>query len=322
MKEWKDILHFDPLPRLLSTENKAIDFFVKQDLLTEEVKLIENIWTLPIPIDIINKQQDDGSWKYPSSKKDIRTQENYDQLETYRQLGFLIEKYNFDNQHQAIQKAAEFLFSFQTEEGDFRGIYGNQYSPNYSAAIMELLIKAGYDQDPRVEKGFKWLLSIRQDDGGWTVPIRTNNAKWSDVMDLEETLQPNKQKPFSHMVTGVVLRAFAAHPNYRNLEDAKKAGELLASRFFKPDKYPDRKAVDYWFRVSFPFWFTDIVSSLDTLSNLGFTTSHPQIKLALNTLRERQLENGLWDLKLLKTKDKDLPLWVALAICRIFKKFY
>jgi hypothetical protein len=36
-----------------------------------------------------------------------------------------------------------------------------QYTPNYSAAIMELLIKAGYSTDVRTEKGFQWLLSIR-----------------------------------------------------------------------------------------------------------------------------------------------------------------
>ena len=322
MTDWKEQLRFKPLTKLLLTENCAILYFIKKDLLEENAKSTEALWNLPEVEKIFKKQQIDGSWKYPSNKKSVRTQENYNQLETYRQLGFLVEKYDFNNQHQAIQKGVEFLFSFQTEEGDFRGIYGNQYSPNYTAGIMELLIKAGYNKDSRIEKGIKWLLSVRQDDGGWAVPIRTNNAKWSEVMDSEKILQPKKEKPFSHMITGVVLRAFAAHPKYRNSEEGKIAGKLLASRFFKPDKYPDRKAVDYWFRVSFPFWFTDIVSSLDTLSKLGFTTSHPQIETALNTLRERQLENGLWDLKLLKTKDKDLPLWIALAICRIFKNFY
>ncbi|MFX0036953.1 MAG: hypothetical protein ACFE9I_15085, partial [Candidatus Hermodarchaeota archaeon] len=64
---------------------------------------------------IINKQHEDGSWQYPMSKNDLRTQENYNQIETYRQLGFLIEKNGLNNQHQAIQKAAEFLFSFQTK---------------------------------------------------------------------------------------------------------------------------------------------------------------------------------------------------------------
>jgi len=322
MRTWKEHLSFDPLSILLSTENNAISYFSRRDLLEEKVGSVESLWKRPTAEKILKKQQENGSWKYPGKKKDPRTQENYNQLETYRQLGFLIEKFGFNDQHQVIQKAAKFLFSFQTGEGDFRGIYGNQYSPNYSAGIMEILIKAGYEDDPRIAKGFKWLLSVRQDDGGWAVPIRTNNAKWSDVMNDPEPLEPNRVKPFSHMITGVVLRAFSAHPKYRNLEEAKLAGELLASRFFKPDKYPDRKGGEFWTKVSFPFWFTDIVSSLDALSKLGFTSSHPQIKLALNTLREKQLENGLWDLKLLKTKDKDLPLWIALAICRIFKNFY
>ncbi|MFW9968724.1 MAG: hypothetical protein ACFFDF_00900 [Candidatus Odinarchaeota archaeon] len=155
MMTWKIHLKFDPLLILRSTKNKAILHFIKKDLLDEEVKSNKLLWKLPEVGKILKKQNSDGSWKYPSSKKDLRTQENYNQLETYRQLGFLIEKYAFNNLHPAIRNASDYLFSFQTKEGDFRGIYGTQYSPNYSAGIMELLIKSGYDKDPRIEKGLK-----------------------------------------------------------------------------------------------------------------------------------------------------------------------
>ncbi|MFX1572811.1 MAG: hypothetical protein ACFFB0_08680 [Promethearchaeota archaeon] len=322
MRYWKNKLKYDPITPLLSLENKAILYFSKRDLLNEKVDSLANLNKLPSPLIILNKQQENGSWKYLGGKKDLRTQEYYNQIETYRQIGILIEKYGFKKPNPAIKKAAEFLFSFQTEEGDFRGIYSNQYSPNYSAAIMELLIKAGYSTDTRIEKGFKWLLSVRQDDGGWAIPIRTHNAKWTEVMKSDKTLQPLKYKPFSHLVTGVVLIAFAAHPNYNERKEARRAGYLLASRFFQPDKYPDRRTKEYWTRVTFPFWFTDIISSLDSLSHLGFTPDHPQIKLAIEEISNRQLESGLFDFKLLKTKDKDLPYWIALAICRIFKNFY
>jgi hypothetical protein len=122
-------------------------------------------------------------------------------------------------------------------------------------------------------------------------------------------------------VTGVVLRAFAAHPKYCHSEEAKAAGKLLASRFFKKDAYPDRGTVTFWTEFSFPFWFTDILSSLDSLSLLGFKMQDPQVKKAIDWLINAQSENGLWDVHLVRGKDKDLNLWIALAICRVFKRF-
>jgi prenyltransferase beta subunit len=270
---------------------------------------------------IINRQQEDGSWKYPGGgKQHLRSQEDYNQIETYRVLGELIEKYGLNNRHPEIRRAADYLFSCQTKEGDFRGIYGNQYSPNYSAAIMELLIKAGYDGDPRTEKGFDWLLSIRQNDGGWAIPLRTVNARFSHVMSVN-TIKPDVSKPFSHLVTGIVLRAFAASEKYSKSREATQAGNLLASRFFKKDVYPDRNTPEYWERVSFPFWFTDIVSALDSLSLMGFTRDNSHIDNALNWLKSRQKDNGLFELKIVRGKDKNSRFWICLAICRVFERF-
>ena len=320
MERWEEQFKYDPLTPLNTCKIEALLFFAKRDLLEEKVEQIETLWNLPSAIKIMNKQQEDGYWRYPAWKAKLNEPENYNLLETYRQLGFLVEKYGFTKEHVAIEKAAEYVFSCQTDEGDIRGFYGTQYSPNYTAAITELLIKAGYGDDHRVRRILKWLLSMRQEDGGWAIAMRTNNAKYLDVVNSPITFEPNRQKPFSHFVTGIVLRAFAAHSKYRSNEAVKVAGELLTSRFFKPDKYADRRGVEYWTKVSFPFWWTDIVSSLDSLSYLGFTTSHPQIKLALETLRDKQSESGLWDLKLLKGKDQNLSLWINLAICRIFKR--
>ena len=285
----------------------------------------ELLWSLPPVKKTIERQQEDGSWRYPGGKPSIRSEENYNQLETYRILGELVEKYGLDIGHKSITKAADYLFGFQTSDGDFRGIYGNQYTPNYSAAITELLIKAGYDADDRIEKGFQWLLSIRQNDGGWAIPMRTVSGKESGnimkALNNPLTLKPDRTKPFSHCITGVILRAFAAHPRHRETHDAKRAGELLKSRFFKPDAYPDRKASSFWTGFSYPFWFTDLLSSLDSLSLLGFHKEEEGIKTALQWFVDKQQGDGLWNLHLLRGRDKDLPLWIALAICRVFKRF-
>jgi hypothetical protein len=51
-----------------------------------------------------------------------------------------------------MSRAAQFLFAQQTAKGDFRGIYSTQHAPNYSAAIVAVLIEAGYEEDARVDR--------------------------------------------------------------------------------------------------------------------------------------------------------------------------
>ncbi|MCL4246931.1 MAG: hypothetical protein KJ065_02140 [Anaerolineae bacterium] len=325
MVTWMSHLSHDPLPPLLNAPHEAIRTFARRDLLGEPVPPVARLWQLPEPVKILKKQRVDGAWVYPGSVKDhLRAQEDYDQIETYRVLGYLVEKYGFTRQHPAIEHAGAFLLAHQTGEGDIRGIYGQQYSPNYSAAIMELLIKAGCGDDPRIEHGFRWLLCMRQRDGGWASAIRTRGVKIdSDVM-LGPTLTPDVDKPFSHLFTGVVLRAFAAHPGYRHCEEARQAGRLLASRFFEKDSsYPDRGTPDYWTRFTFPFWFTDLLSALDALSWLGFSATEPKIAEALDWFATHQDEDGVWRLKLLKMSGEPArDLWISLAICRVLRRFW
>jgi hypothetical protein len=101
---------------LLGTCNEALIAFTRRDLLGEEVD-IEELWTLPRVKRILKNQ--------------------------YKTMAELVEFYGLNKKHDTIRNAAEYLFSFQTKEGEFRGMYGNQYSPNYSASITEFLIKAG-----------------------------------------------------------------------------------------------------------------------------------------------------------------------------------
>jgi hypothetical protein len=322
MNTWREHLRYDPLPPLLAAENEALRYFTRRDLLDEEVAPGESLWQLPQVEKILRKQLSDGAWRYPGGgKAHLRSAEDYNQLETYRNLAILVEKYGLHQRHPAIARAAEFVFSRQTDEGDFRGIYGTQYTPNYSAAIMELLIKAGYADDPRIAKGLCWLLAMRQHDGGWAIPLSTMNARW-DVETLgAATVQPDRTKPFSHLCTGVVLRAFAAHPVYRRSGEAGAAGSLLAARLFLPDAYPGRGTIKFWTSFCFPFWFTDLLSALDSLTLLGFTCTDPQVNKAWAWFVTHQEESGSWNLYILHgASDKETGLWAAFAICRVGKR--
>ena len=318
------LLKVDPVPVLASCGNAAIAFFARRDLLDVEAGSVSALWQLPEARKIVARQQPDGSWRYPGARPRVRSQENYDQLETFRQTSALVEKFGFTREHPAMERAADFLFSFQTAEGDFRGIYGNQYATTYVGAIMEVLVKAGFARDPRIARGFRWLLAVRQTDGGWAIPLRTAGAPFSEFLDLQrhpKPIAPDKAKPSSHLVTGMVLRAFAAHPGRRRSEAARAAGHLLAARLYMKDAYGDRRDVTYWERVSFPFWFTDVVSALDSLSCLGFDARIPTISAALDRLRDAQRPDGTFELKLVGGKDKDLPRWICLAVCRSLKRW-
>jgi squalene-hopene cyclase-like protein len=321
--DWKGKLKRDPLPALLTSKNEALRYFTNRDLVGSDPGPLEELWQLPEVWRISETQQENGSWRYHGGRAHLRSSEDYDQIETYRVLRELVEKYGMNRDHPTLRKAAEFMFSHQTDEGDFRGICGTQHVPYYSGAIMELLIKGGYAEDSRIERGFMWLLSIRQNDGGWAFPLRTIGRKLDVDTFRSDPIKPDKSKPFSHLITGMVLRAFAAHPAHRSSREARLGGELLASRFFEADKYPDRRTAGFWTSFSFPFWFTDLLSSLDSLSLIGVETTNPQVERGIEWFAPKQGKNGLWNLRLrTMSAEKEPSSWITLAVCRVFKRLY
>ncbi len=332
MNDWRRQMNFDPIPPLMASGNLALQYYVRRDLLGEQSGPASSLWQLPEAEKILKKQLPDGAW--PRADGSDHPAVNYRLIETWRQFRFLVQQYEFTREHPQIQKAAEFLFSCQTRDGDFRGFLANQYATYYSGAIIGLLIEAGYADDPRIEKGFQWLLAMRQDDAGWTIPILTHKldraAQYRLTSEYAEPLEPDRSKPFSHNWTGMVLRAFAAHPAYCRSEAAVVAAHLLKSRFFQPDRYTSYQAASYWVRFDYPFWWNNLVAALDSLSLIGLSSEDEQIKAALKWLVDHQEARGLWKVSYARLHEKEketkkareTKLWVSLAICRVFKRLF
>lgn len=318
MADDTNVLRYDPTIPLLASGNRSLAWFARRDLCGEQTGDITTLWSEPAALKILKGQKPNGSWRYGGTLRDDRDRNGHDIVETFRQLGVLICKFGFDRRHEAIRQAAEFLFGCQSDEGDFRGVYGTQYATTYSPMIGELLIKAGYADDPRVIRSMEWLFTMRQGDGGWAVPLRTLPVRYVDVVYAPEPLQPARSKPFSHLATGCAMRALAAHPAYRHLPDTLAAARLLLSRLWKRDRYPDRGAPSYWTEFSYPYWFTDMLNALDALLKIGMTANEPEIARPIRWFVDRQSPDGTWDtLKLLRGKDKQLPLWLTLQISRV-----
>jgi hypothetical protein len=107
MNKWSQALRVDPLPRLLCSHIEALTYFARRDLLNEIVGLIDDLWELPEALKIVKRQRENGAWRYSGKGRDTYPYNNYDLLETFRNLGLLVEKYGFDREHPAIEKGAK-----------------------------------------------------------------------------------------------------------------------------------------------------------------------------------------------------------------------
>jgi hypothetical protein len=63
--------------------------------------------------------------------------------------------FDFNHTHPQIQKAAEFVFQCQRDQSDFSGFLAYQYATYYTGALLDLLIKTGFQNNPRVERGMQ-----------------------------------------------------------------------------------------------------------------------------------------------------------------------
>jgi hypothetical protein len=327
---WRKQLKFDPVPALLSSANEAIVYFTRRDLLNESAGSLEQVWELPEVRKLLRKQLPDGSWPPAGKKPEVYPPYHYYLVETFRHFWTLVERYCFNKKHPAAASAAEFIFSCQAADGDIRGMIGNQYATYYTGAMLKLLINAGYENDPRVEKGMQWLLNMRQDDGGWIVPLPVKPVDRETMIRLTseyaEPVEPDRSMAFSHNWTNMVLQAFAAHPGYRRSPEAAAAGNLLKSRFFQPDVYTSYQDPGYW--VRFVHWWPNLLMALDSLSMMGFSKDDPDIIRGLDWFVANQQGDGLWNTSYKKgdrsrgtPKEIEERLWVSLAVCRMLKRF-
>ena len=317
-EKWRDAFRFDPFPPLLSSTDDALFYNVQKDLLGESGMDENRVWESKPVQKIIQRQKEQGFWEYRGKQPGKELGENYALVETWKMLRLLIGKYAFNRKNQVIQRAAEYIFSCQTEEGDIRGILSNQYMPYYNGVILELLIKAGYQEDERVMRALDWLLGMRQQDGGWIIPMNMFPMSQYYQIATGKPISPNRELPSSHLATGMVLRAFCRHPRYNRHPEILSAADLLASRLFMKDSFTSRQAAEYWFKLQYPFWWTTLLSALDALARCGFDDMDMRIRKGLDWFLENQKTDGTWAASYDGT-DPNADAWITYAVCHMFK---
>jgi hypothetical protein len=319
-------LRVDPVPYLLGS-GPAVVYFARRELLGDSAGSLEGVWRLPEVARLLRGQNVDGSWGRPGGYPP----HHRPMFETFKHLRLLVGRYELNGGSPQVEAASEFIFGTQTPGGDFRGMLGDQYATYYTGEFTGLLVRAGYGDDERVDRAFRWLVSMRQEDGGWTVPILTlppgGGAKRTIMLTgtPAEPVEPDRSKPFSHNCTDMVLRAFAAHPRWRRSPEARHAATLLKSRFFKPDAYTSHRNPNYW--VRFIHWWPNLLTSLESLSRFGFKADDPDMERALLWFVDNQEPDGSWRTSYFPGNAVNTRLepieraWVTLRVARMFRSF-
>ncbi len=145
-------------------------------------------------------------------------------------LGYL----GFHREHPAVQRAAEWLFLAQREDGAWP-LHGQEeegeehegYSmvPLQTALPLRGLAACGYANDPRAERAYEWLLAQRLPDGAWPTGIAAD--VYGRVAGYRR--MPHSQWGCRSNTTGALV-CLALHRERRRSPEARRALDLLLGR--------------------------------------------------------------------------------------------
>jgi hypothetical protein len=284
---WRARLGRDPIPILLREGSPALVARVRRALIDDdEAPGASEVAAYPEVKSFLRKQEKNGAFPAKAAERALGSEKLAHALATLRALDRLTEL-GLDASLPTVRSAAEFLLSSQGKEGDLAALTlgetresrAKMVALHFHGWALAVLCRAGLDTDDRVELGFRFLLASRQADGGWAWRgVRTDSAA----------------RPSSHLITGMALRAFAASASRRSSREARRAAELLATRFLQPDRYPDRRAASYWEQLTEPRFYTDVLDALDSATAVGLGKENSGVRTAEAYLRGRQQPDGLW----------------------------
>lgn len=176
MVTWKTYLTADPIEWLLEvdTKNPSIRYFTLRDLLdklendTEVLNAKAAIMSSGVVPKILAKQEPGGYWGEP---KDFYIRSKY--KGTVWSFIQLIEL-GVDSNDERIRKTCEFIlenaqdpesggFAYYSAKSDDVGSGGDpdKLLPCLSGNMVWCLIKSGYLDDPRVQKGIEWITTYQ-----------------------------------------------------------------------------------------------------------------------------------------------------------------
>jgi hypothetical protein len=333
MGYWKSILKADPTAWLLEKNNPSVRYFTLTQILDRpasdaEVKdMKDTIMEAGVVPRILAKQNNDGSWETPPAFYTAKYKGTVWQLIILAELGA-------DGGDSRVGNACEFIFAnSQNEEGGFSmhssakagGGRRSEVIPCLTGNMVWSLIRLGYLDDPRVQRGINWITTYQRfDDGeaeaakGW--PYDRFVMCWG--------------KHSCHMGAVKALKALAEVPvdkRSKEVEATIKDGTeyMLKHHIFKRSHDLSKVSKPGWLRFGFPLMYqTDALEVLGILAKLGYRDERMQETVAL--VLSKQDAEGKWTLEntfngRFQTnieRKGEASKWVTLNALNALKKFY
>jgi hypothetical protein len=333
MKKFDEFISDDIINWLLEDDNPSVKYYTLVDLLgktfdDEEVTTVkEQIMKTGAVPKILSKQEPGGYW---GIQNDFYVRSKY--KGTVWNLIILAEL-GADGKDSSIRKTCEFIFKKSQDLASGGFSYANitagggapgKVLPCLTGNMIWSLIRLGYLDDPRVQKGIQWITKYQRfDDGEQNLPkdwpYKAHKACFS--------------KHSCHMGVVKTLKALAEIPGNKRTPNVKntinQAVEyLLIHHIYKRSHDLSKKSKPGWLRLGFPLMYqTDILEILDILTRLGVKDERMQD--AMDIVVSKQDDQGRWILENtfngrfitnIETKGKPSK-WITLNAIRVLKKY-
>jgi len=154
----------------------------------------------------------------------------------------------------------------------------------FTGNAVRMLVRLGYQEDPRLQPAVDWLVRHQKADGGWhCFPSRTGTLDAWEALSAFAALPPKAR-------SGPVLRAI------------ERGAEFYLDRHLFRE---GRKLYGPWFRLHYPVhYYYDLLVGLDVLTSLGYADD-PRMRPALDRLEAMRNRDGSWNMDALHPDSED-----------------
>ena len=335
MNNLKLILKADPTDWLLEKNNPSVRYFTlkyilkkpENDLELQETKL--EIMKAGLVPAILAKQKKEGYWEIPEKFYTAKYKGTVWQILILTELGADITNIN-------IKKACEFILNYSQdpESGGFAhstsvrtgGGRHSEVIPCLTGNMVWSLIRLGYLDDSRVERGINWITRYQRFDDGMQESIKG----WP----YDRLKAACFGKHTCHMGAVKALKALTEIPENKRSSEVKNTIEkgaeyMLKHHIYKRSHDPSFVAKPGWLKFGFPLMYqSDALEVLGILTELGYRDKRMQE--AIDILVSKQDEQGRWKLEntfngrfQVNIEQKGaFSKWITLNSLRVLQRFY